>query len=121
RGLIVTDAMNMKGVTGSRPPGIADKDAIIAGNDVLEFTEDVSRAISEIRRAIREGRITQQTIDEKCRKMLALKHWAGLDQFQPLPTAGLHSDLNAPEFQSLRRSLSESSLTVLQNKDDIIP
>jgi beta-glucosidase-like glycosyl hydrolase len=51
-GFIVTDAMNMRGVTASNPPGIVDKNAILAGNDMLEFTEDVSRAIAEIRKAI---------------------------------------------------------------------
>src|SRR5690606_28321529 len=42
-GLIVTDAMNMKGVSTANAPGIVDRDAILAGNDMLEFTEDVSR------------------------------------------------------------------------------
>ena len=48
RGLIVTDAMNMAGVTASNPPGVVDKDAVLAGNDMLELTEDVPRAIAEI-------------------------------------------------------------------------
>ncbi len=45
RGLIVTDAMNMKGVTKGNLPGVVDKDAILAGNDLLEFTEDVPKTI----------------------------------------------------------------------------
>jgi beta-glucosidase-like glycosyl hydrolase len=72
KGLIVTDAMNMRGVTAGRSAGDADRDAIIAGNDVLEFTEDVSKAIAGIRQAVRDGRISQSEIDNRCRKMLAL-------------------------------------------------
>src|SRR5690606_26031321 len=75
KGLIVTDAMNMRGVTAGNTPGVVDKDAILAGNDLLEFTEDVPRAISEIRKAISEGKITQQEIDTRCRKILAVKYW----------------------------------------------
>src|SRR5690606_38575015 len=44
-GLIVTDAMNMKGVTAGNTPGVVDKDAILAGNDMLEFTENVPKTI----------------------------------------------------------------------------
>ncbi|MBK5193257.1 MAG: glycoside hydrolase family 3, partial [Flavobacteriaceae bacterium] len=76
KGLIVTDAMNMKGVTKDNSPGIVDKDAILAGNDLLEFTVDVPLAIAEIRKAINQGLITQAEIDKRCRKLLALKQWA---------------------------------------------
>lgn len=121
KGMIVTDAMNMKGVTGSRPAGVADKDAILAGNDVLEFTEDVDRTISEIRRAIKEGRISQQAIDDKCRKMLAVKYWAGLNKFKPITTDNIVEDVNMPEHRLLRRKLVEASLTVLKNDGELIP
>ena len=121
KGLIVTDAMNMRGVTASKPAGVADKDALVAGNDVLEFTEDVTRAIAEVRQAIRQGAVTQHEIDLKCRKMLALKQWAGLNEYQPIALGGIHDDLNAPEFRLLKRNLVESSLTALKNERQILP
>lgn len=121
KGLIVTDAMNMRGVTASRSAGVADKDAIVAGNDILEFTEDVTRAVAEIREAIRQGAVSQNDIDLKCRKMLALKQWAGLDDYQPVATSGIHADLNSPDYKLLRRNLVESSLTVLKNDQELMP
>jgi len=120
-GLVVTDAMNMKGVTASKPAGVADKDAIVAGNDVLEFTEDVSRAINEIRQAVRQGAISQDDIDLKCRKMLALKRWVGLHEYEPVNTADLQEDLNAPAYRLLRRELVARSLTVLKNEQGLMP
>lgn len=121
KGMIVTDAMNMKGVAASRPAGVADKDAILAGNDILEFTEDVSRAVSEIQKAIREGRISQQTVDDKCRKMLAAKQWTGLDKRKDVSLEHLYEDLNTPEYRLLKRELIESALTVLRNDKNILP
>jgi CubicO group peptidase (beta-lactamase class C family) len=121
RGLIVTDAMNMKGVTGSRPAGVADKDAIVAGNDVLEFTEDVSRAVEEIRMAVRQGVISQNDIDQKCRKMLALKQWAGLDKYKPINLRGIQPQLNSADYRLLRRNLTKASLTVLKNERGLMP
>lgn len=120
-GLIVTDAMNMKGVTGSNPPGVIDKDAVLAGNDMLEFTEDVPRAIAEIRKAINQGLITQEEIDQKCRKMLAVKHWVGLDQYQSIAISDIVNELNTPTGQLLNRELMEAALTVLRNRDSLMP
>ncbi|MEX2234580.1 MAG: glycoside hydrolase family 3 N-terminal domain-containing protein [Cyclobacteriaceae bacterium] len=121
QGLIVTDAMNMRGVTGSNPAGVVDKDAILAGNEMLELTEDVPRAIEEIRKAIRQGLISQKEIDAKCRKMLAVKYWVGLNKFYPIPTASIARDLKTPSATLLSRKLMEAALTVLKNDRNIIP
>ncbi len=121
RGLIVTDAMNMKGVTGSNPPGVVDKDAILAGNDMLEFTENVPKAIAEIRKAIKQGLITQEDIDQRCRKMLAVKQWVGLDHYKPVELRNLTTELNTPTANLLNRKLMEAALTVLNNENNLMP
>ncbi|TBW25824.1 glycoside hydrolase family 3 N-terminal domain-containing protein [Gramella sp. KN1008] len=120
-GLIVTDAMNMKGVTTGNEPGVVDKKAIVAGNDLLEFTEDVPRAISEIRKAIEDGVITQKEIDARTRKVLAVKQWVGLHNYSPTITENIEKELNTPEAKLLNRKLVEASLTVLNNRNDLIP
>ena len=120
-GVTVTDAMNMRAITASRPAGVADKDAIVAGNDILEFTEDVSRAIAEIRQAIEQGHISQNEIDQRCRKVLALKHWVGLDNVSAIPVTDIIDDVNNPEARLLRRRLIAAALTVLKNEDNLIP
>ncbi len=120
-GLIVTDAMNMKGVTAGNTPGVVDRDAILAGNDLLEFTEDVPKAISEIRKAIDEGLISQEEIDEKVRKILAVKYWVGLHNYEASSTKNIVEDLNTPKAEYLNRKLVEASLTVLRNEEDLLP
>lgn len=121
KGLIVTDAMNMKGVTEGNEPGIVDKEAVLAGNDLIEFTEDVPKAIIEIEKAIQEGVITQKDIDEKCRKILAAKQWCGLAQYKELSSENIKSELNTPEAILLNRRLAEASMTVLKNSNDLLP
>lgn len=120
-GIIVTDAMNMRGVTAGHSPGVVDKDAILAGNDILEFTENIPRAIEEIRKAVRLGLITQKEIDDRCRKMLAVKYWVGLKRFSPIKTSAMGKELNTAEAKLLNRKLTEASLTVLNNKRDLLP
>lgn len=120
-GLIVTDAMNMKGVTKGNTPGVVDKDAILAGNDLLEFTEDVPRAISEIRKAVNQGLISQAEIDRRVRKLLAVKQWVGLNEYKPTSVQGILGDLNSNKAKLLNRNLMEASLTVLKNEQNLLP
>ena len=120
-GLIITDAMDMKGVTQGNEPGVVDKDAILAGNDVLELAENVPKAIAEIRKAIDQGLISQDDIDQRCRKMLAVKRWVGLHEYQPVPVAEVVNELNTPTGELLNRKLMEAALTVLRNQNDLLP
>ncbi len=120
-GLVVTDAMNMKGVTAGNEPGVVDKDAILAGNDVLEFTEDVSRTIAEVKKAIDQGLISQEEIDTRVRKMLAVKQWVGLDEFIPIKVDNIANEMSTPTGKLLNHKLMEAALTVLANEKDIMP
>lgn len=121
KGLIVTDAMNMKGVTEGNEPGVVDKKAVIAGNDLIEFTEDVPKAILEIQNAIKQGLITQEDIDEKCRKILAAKQWCGLSEYTEQSSENIAQELNTPQAELLKRKLAEASITVLRNSNDLLP
>lgn len=120
-GLIVTDAMNMKGVTEGNLPGVVDGDALLARNDLLVFTENVSNAIEEIRKAVKQKLITQKEIDRRVRKILAVKQWVGLDEYNPTEVKHIVEDMNTPEAHLLNRKLVEASLTVLKNEQKIIP
>ncbi len=52
KGLVVTDAMNMQGVTKYFKTGEADAKALEAGNDVAEFVTDVEATIRETKNYI---------------------------------------------------------------------
>ncbi len=121
QGLAFTDAMNMQGVAKYYAPGIADVKAILAGNDVLEFTADVPKAIAEIRNAIKTGKITQAEIDVRCKKVLAAKAWTGLNMYRPIAVPQLVKDLNTPQAKLLHRKLTEASLTLLRNNQTLVP
>lgn len=121
KGLIFTDALNMKGVSKFYKPGEVEVKALIAGNDVLLFPEDVPTGIKEIKAAIERGEITQEEIDQRCMKILLVKQWAGLDHYQKIKLKNLYNDLNSKQAELINRKLTEASLTVLQNKNNIIP
>ncbi|WP_437179404.1 glycoside hydrolase family 3 N-terminal domain-containing protein [Pontibacter vulgaris] len=121
KGLVFTDALNMQGVAKFYPPGVVDVKALLAGNDVLLNTMDVKTTIAEVKKAIANKEITQAEIDARVRKVLAAKQWVGLDKWQPIETAHLVEDLNNPHANYLTRQLTEASLTLLRNKNNILP
>ncbi|MFT5750045.1 MAG: beta-N-acetylhexosaminidase [Ancylomarina sp.] len=121
KGLVFTDALNMKGVRKFHKPGEVDAKAAIAGNDVLLFSEDVPKAIREIKAAIARGELSQQQIDQSCLKILKTKYWLGLSQYQPVSSESLWSGLNTQHGRVLRRQLIENAITIVSNKNSILP
>jgi len=121
RGLVITDAMNMKGVTKYFKPGEAEALAIMAGNDVVEFVTDIDATIKAIKNMVAQKKITSKEIDLKCRKILALKYWSGLSKPLPVKKENIEKDLSSETNIALIHNLYASALTVLINKADILP
>jgi beta-glucosidase-like glycosyl hydrolase len=121
QGLIFTDAMNMKGVTKFFPKGAGDVQAVIAGNDILEITENAAVAISKIKQALEKEEIQQEEIDARCKKVLAAKYWAGLHNYQPVEINNLVEDLNTAENNTTLRYMAKAALTLLINKNNVLP
>jgi beta-N-acetylhexosaminidase len=121
KGLVITDAMNMQGVTKYYGPGIADALALAAGNDIIEFVTDVDAAIKETLKLIKEKKLAESDLTIKCRKILAMKYWAGLNNPVTIKTTNLNEDLTPPSTKALIRKLYSNSLTVLKNDENIIP
>ncbi len=121
RGLIISDAMNMKGVTRNYKPGEADAKALCAGNDVIEFVTDIDAALKEIKNYILLKKLTNEEISLKCRKILALKYWAGLNNLQTIKKQNIDTELSPMNSIALIRDLYANALTVLNNNQNIIP
>ncbi len=121
KGLIFTDALNMKGVSKFYDPGVVDVKALLAGNDVLLFSEDVPKAIGEINKAINEGKISRDEIDERCKKILKAKYWCGLNVKPEIVTRNLYKELNTKAGEDLNYQLAEASITLLKNENNFLP
>lgn len=120
-GLVFTDALNMKGAAAYNAPGIVDVKALLAGNDVLLFSEDVGKAITEIKKAIASGELKQEEIDRRCKKILMAKYWCGLHQKQYVSPKNLFADLNSKESTALNEKLARAAITLVKNENDFLP
>ena len=121
QGLVFTDALNMKGVASFYDPGMVDVKALLAGNDVLLFAENVPKAIEQIKLAISKGQITQEDIDARCKKILKAKFWCGLNNKQYVNPKNLYEDLNTKASFVMNTKLAEASVTLLKNQNALLP
>ena len=121
KGLILTDALNMKGAANFAKPGDIDLAALLAGNDMLLIPEDVPAAIAKIKNALSEKIISEERIDFSVRKILKAKYWAGLNEFKLVELDNLQEDLNSISDELLHRKLVENSITLLKNESLVFP
>lgn len=120
-GLIFTDALNMKGASNFKKPGEIDLEAFLAGNDIMLFAEDVPTAIEKFTQAYKDTLITDERIAFSVKKILKYKYKAGLNKYKPIVTDNIAKDINTPYSASLLYKLYENAVTVIRNKEEILP
>ena len=121
KGLVITDALNMKGASDFKTPGELDLAAFLAGNDILLISEDVPLASQKIVSAYYAGLITEERLSASVKKILKAKYKAGLYNYQPVSLFNLDNDLNSYEDAALKDQLYEASLTLVKNYKSVLP
>jgi len=120
-GLIFTDGLEMGGITSQFPNGELEVRALLAGCDVLLLPPDLEKALTAIKKAVKDGRLTKADIDKKCLKMLKMKEKYVLPNAKTIDTKNLIQDLNAADAKNINTKLTQKSLTLLQNKGNAVP
>jgi len=120
-GLVFTDAMNMQGVAKHFKTGEMDMLAIKAGNDIILFPSDVEKAIAEIKAAVLSGKISIESIDNHCLRVLNAKYWSGAWKREKIKSIKVTEELNTSDALTLRRNIIESSITLIRNNDNMLP
>ncbi len=121
KGFVITDALDMKGVTKYFKPGEIEVRALLAGNDILLLPKNLEKAMNSIRQARDSALIPQELIDQKCRTMLKLKYRAGLDHLAPVSLIHLAEDLNSLNSEILTRKIFRNAITLVKNDNQLIP
>jgi len=120
-GLIFTDALNMEGVTKYYKPGEVEVKAFLAGNDVLLFPTDVSTAVSVMKEAVSNGSIQAYELDNSVKRILKAKYKVGLNNYKPAVEERLVEELNQVSNDLLNRQMAEKAITLVENKNNLIP
>ncbi len=121
QGIVFTDALNMKGVSNYFKPGELEWLALQAGNDILLYSENIPVAFDTIRNRILQGRWDTLQLEQRVKKILMVKFWCGLSNYQPVKLEKLHDEINRPETARLIAGMYARALTLLRNKKNLLP
>lgn len=120
QGVVVTDALEMKGLSKFYTNGQESLQSLLAGNDLLELPSTAEGSVAAIRKAIRKHKISWEVVNAHVKKILRAKYELGLADYKPVDTAHLTEDLNA-ETNSLRQRIADKAITVVKNENRLIP
>lgn len=93
-GLIITDALNMKGITSNYKPEVAGVKALMAGNDILCFPENIEGIVNLAIQYKDSGLLDSQQLASSVRKILVAKHQLGLSTERFVNTENLQINLD---------------------------
>ena len=120
-GLVITDAMDMKGVVDFNKNQSADVSALLAGNDILLMPDDLDESTKSIKNAINNGIITEKRLKYSVKKILMAKYKAGLHVNNEVNLNNIVEDMNSDVDKLLFEEITEKSITLIKNDNDILP
>ena len=120
-GLIVTDAMQMRGVSTRYEPGEAAVLALKAGTDLVLMPVDVDIAIDAVVAAVKRGELTEERINHSVRKLLEIKQKFNLHYSRLIDVGRVGEIVNSTEHRLLALNIARDAVTVLGNKNTVLP
>jgi beta-N-acetylhexosaminidase len=120
-GLVVTDALDMAGVTSLYSPGEVAVRSILAGADLLLVPPVLDAAMETVRVAIATGRIPAARIDEAVTRVLRAKAKLGLHKSKLVDLDALPRVFARPEFECASTDIADRGVTLLRDDQQTLP
>jgi beta-N-acetylhexosaminidase len=127
KGVVVTDALEMRGITklydpskGS-PTARAAVDAVRAGCDVIMIPTDLDGAFHAIIDAVKNGEIAESRIDESVRKILEMKAAVGLDKNRFVNLDQVSALTSTPEDLRFSQQIADEAVTLVRDNAKLLP
>lgn len=126
-GLVVTDALDMAGLTKVFPgsehdvAAAASVAAVQAGNDMVIIPGDLDGAATGLLGAVKRGEISEKRIDESVLKILRVKASLGLNRSRFVDLEKVENDVAKPENQAIAQRAAEQGVTLVTDDGHVIP
>jgi beta-glucosidase-like glycosyl hydrolase/CubicO group peptidase (beta-lactamase class C family) len=121
QGLIVTDAMDMGGITVRYAPGEAAVRAIVAGIDALLMSPVPDAAFEALQAAVKSGRISKARLDSSVRRILQAKARLGLHANRLVDLNALNQKFGTVAGQKEAQEISDRGVTLLRDMPHRLP
>ncbi len=120
-GLVITDAMDMGGITVRFAPGEAAVRAVLAGADVLLMPPVPDAAYEALQVAVKSGRISAERLDASVRRILEAKARLGLEKDRFADLAALNTKFASVNWQKEAQDISDRGMTLLRDTPKRLP
>jgi beta-N-acetylhexosaminidase len=127
KGLVITDAMDMAGLTSVYPEGgsaaarHAAIDTVRAGNDMMLLFTDLDGAYKGLLSAVRSGELPEKRIDESVLKILRAKASVGLNRASQIDINKLSTVISSPENLATAQQIADSAITLVRDNGRMLP
>jgi beta-N-acetylhexosaminidase len=129
KGVIVSDALEMKGLTklypegSGNPAGRAAVDTVKAGQDFLELPSDLDGTFNGLLQAVKSGEISRAQIDASVRRLLLVKARAGLDARgrHLVDLDKIQYSVGKPSSYALAQEVADHAVTLVRDDNHMLP
>ena len=120
-GLVVTDNLDMGGLSADYSPGEIAVRAILAGSDILLAPPEPDAAIAALREAAASGRLPPARLDESVTRVLRAKARLGLYESNRVDLQALAETFGRPEFARAAQDIADRGITLLRDAARVLP
>jgi beta-N-acetylhexosaminidase len=123
KGLIVTDALDMAGLTHlfADDIGRAAVEAFKAGNDLLLIPADLPASYEAMLKSVKSGEISRQRLDRSVLKMLRIKASLGLQRARTVDLGALATAVGKPENLAFGQQVADAAITLVRDNGKVLP
>lgn len=120
-GLIVTDALNMQGITKYFDNSQVAVMCVEAGIDLILMPLDEAGTVDAIEQAVTSGRISEERINRSVEKILKAKEWLGLFSNKMVQEADVWKSVNTPYAKEIAQQIADESITLVKDDNSMLP
>lgn len=121
KGLVVTDALNMKGITKYFSTSQVAVMCVNAGIDLILMPLDANATINAIENAVKSGSISEERINRSAEKILKAKEWLGLFENRMVNENDIVNTVNTAGANELAQQIADASITLVKDDNNIMP
>src|ERR1700722_8055443 len=123
KGLIVTDALDMAGLTHlfANDIGREAVEAFKAGNDLLIIPPDLGASYISMLKAVRSGEISRQRLDHSVLKILKIKAALGLNDARLVDMSAIAKVVAKPSNLAFGQQVADDAVTLVRDNGKVLP
>ncbi len=119
-GLVVTDALDMSGLTIYFKQDEAGVRAVLAGADMLLKPADPDAILRGLVEAVRGGRLTEKRIEESARRLLAAKYDLGLASNRIASLDSIDTVVAGPDAMKFADEVAARAVTLVRDDAKLV-